>query len=167
MAINTILFPMLVQEASNELSKTLAIIRVLLIIFAPIIIIIELAIPSLIDILYGPEYFETISYIQILLPFMYLGLPGLVLSSYYASKGMFKTLFIINLSAVLASVLALFLVSLISVNLAPLISLGVVFLVITISSIQYIKEKIFLKIFYPQRKMQLFLLITSSQYLLR
>ena len=127
MAINTILFPMLVQEASNELSKTLAIIRVLLIIFAPIIIILELAIPSLIDILYGQEYFETISYIQILLPFMYLGLPGLVLSSYYASKGMFKTLFIINLSAVLASVLTLFLVSLISVNLAPLISLGVVF----------------------------------------
>ena len=53
MAINTILFPMLVQEASNELSKTLAIIRVLLIIFAPIIIIIELAIPSLIDIIWS------------------------------------------------------------------------------------------------------------------
>ena len=82
---------------------------------------------------------------------MYLGLPGLVLSSYYASKGMFKTLFIINLSAVLASVLTLFLVSLISVNLAPLISLGVVF-VITISSIQYIKEKIFFKDLLPTKK---------------
>ena len=150
-AINTVLFPMLINEGSDELKKSLAVIRMLLIIFIPILIFLELSIPTLIYYLYGIEYSASSSYIQILLPFMYLGLPGLVLSSYYAAKGMFKILFVINCSAVLASVLTLFLVGLISVEMAPIISLGVVFLAITISSIHNIKEEIFFKDFLPSK----------------
>ena len=148
-AINTVLFPMLIREGSDELNKTLAVIRMLLIIFIPILVILEVCIPTLIYYLYGAEYSPSSSYIQILLPFMYLGLPGLVLTSYYGSKGMFKTLFKINCTAVASSVLTLFLVGLISTDMAPIISLGVALLVITISSILNIKEKIFFKDFLP------------------
>lgn len=149
MAINTVLFPMLIKEEIGGLDKTLAIIRMLLIIFMPIVILLEFCMPTLIYYLYGSEYSSSSSYIQILLPCMYLGIPGLVLSSYFSSKGMFKTLLMVNCSAVTLSVLTLFFVGFISTDMAPIISLGSVFLAITISSIMNITEKIFFRDFFP------------------
>tara|TARA_B100000795_G_scaffold243342_1_gene207145 strand:- start:19579 stop:20886 length:1308 start_codon:yes stop_codon:yes gene_type:complete len=134
-AINTILYPMLVKEDINELEKCLAIIRALLILFLPIIFFLEFLMPHFISYFYGKEFITASLYIQILLPFFYIGLPGLVLSSYFASQGRFKDLFFINISAVSISILSLALVSSFAIEIAPIISLCMVSLTITTSSI--------------------------------
>ena len=134
-AINSVLYPMLVQENDNELKKCLAIIRVVLIIFLPIIIVLELLMQSFIVLFYGIEFVKAATYIQILLPFVYLGLPGLVLSSYFFSQGKFRDLLFINFSAVFISIIGLFIGSFFSLELAPIIALCSVYLSITIASI--------------------------------
>tara|TARA_B100000780_G_C21060785_1_gene426342 strand:+ start:413 stop:898 length:486 start_codon:yes stop_codon:yes gene_type:complete len=126
---------MLVKEDINELEKCLAIIRALLILFLPIIFFLEFLMPHFISYFYGKEFITASLYIQILLPFFYIGLPGLVLSSYFASQGRFKDLFFINISAVSISILSLALVSSFAIEIAPIISLCMVSLTITTSSI--------------------------------
>lgn len=134
-AINTVLYPMLVKEETDELGKCFMVVRVLLIIFAPIILLLGLIMPYFILFFYGENFSTSSTYIRLILPFIYIGLPGFILSSYFAAKGRFKDLFYINISAVIFSLLCLYAVSFFSLEYAPIASLNMTFLTITLSSI--------------------------------
>ena len=147
-AINTVLYPMLVKEESDELEKCFMVVRVLLIIFAPILFFLGLSMPYFILFFYGEDFITSSIYIQLVLPFMYIGLPGFILSSYFAAKGRFKDLFYINISAAISSVLCLYAVSFFTVEYAPIASLNMTFLTITLSSIFVLsKEKVKINFF--------------------
>ena len=141
-AINTILFPMLVKDGDDELFKTLAVIRVLMILLVPIFTVLEIYIPVFIYYLYGEEYSAAAQFIRILLPFVYIGVPGLILSSYFSAKGRFKDLFIINLTALSSAVITLYLIKIISIEYAPIFSLCITFMTITLMSILNILDRI-------------------------
>jgi len=96
-AINTVLYPMLVKEEIDELGKCFMVVRVLLIIFAPIILLLGLIMPYFILFFYGENFSTSSTYIRLILPFIYIGIPGFILSSYFAAKGRFKDLFYINI----------------------------------------------------------------------
>ena len=134
-AINTVLYPMLVKEEIDELGKCFMVVRVLLIIFAPIILLLGLIMPYFILFFYGENFSTSSTYIRLILPFIYIGLPGFILSSYFAAKGRFKDLFYINISAAIFSLLCLYAVSFFSLEYAPIASLNMTFLTITLSSI--------------------------------
>ena len=151
-AINTVLYPMLVRETGNELNRTASIIRALLIIFIPLIILMELFIPFLINIFYGEDFATASSYVQICLPFIYFGLPGLILSPYFASKGEFGKLLIINSITVLIAVLSLYFVNLISREIAPLVSMCSTFISLTTSSLFFAAKHVSPMQFIPTSK---------------
>ena len=134
------------------------VIRVALIVFAPTILLLELLMPYFILLLYGEEYAASSFYIRLILPFVFLGLPGLIFSSYFAAKGRFKDLFYINISAVFTSLLCLYLVSFYTLSYAPIASLNMTFITITITSI-YILSKENVKIMIVPGKNDLFKLI--------
>ena len=134
-AINTVLYPMLVKEEIDELGKCFMVVRVLLIIFAPIILLLGLIMPYFILFFYGENFSTSSTYIRLILPFIYIGIPGFILSSYFAAKGRFKDLFYINISAAIFSLLCLYAVSFFSLEYAPIASLNITFLTITLSSI--------------------------------
>ena len=149
-AVNTVLYPMLVEDGSDELKKSMTIIRSLMIIFIPIILCLELFIPSLILMFYGVGFENASIYVSILLPFVYLGLPGLILSSYFASQGLFKILLIINLVALIGAALTMYLVSLVSLEYAPILGLCSVFLFLTTVSLYFAVQEIALKEIFPR-----------------
>jgi O-antigen/teichoic acid export membrane protein len=138
LAINTVLYPMLVKESADELTKSLAIIRVMLVLFLPIVVLLEIFIPFLIDIFYGDNFVTVALYVRILLPFVYFGLPGIILGSYFSSQGKFNILFIINLVVALVSCLILGTMTLISMEYAPIAALSATFITITVSTMGYI-----------------------------
>ena len=152
LAINTVLYPMLTQEEGSELTITVGIIRAVLLIFFPIIVILELSIPFIVVTFYGEDFRTAAVYVQILLPFAYLGLPGVILSPYFASQGDFKILFVTNISAVVAAVLGLCLIGLIPSEFAPVASICATFLCITISSLAFASKGISLLEFVPRVK---------------
>ena len=120
-AINTVLYPMLVSSSGDELKKTVRIIRMLFLIFIPIIISLEFLMPFFVNVFYGDKFNITALYIQILLPFVYIGIPGLILSSYFASKGKFNILLITNFVAIFFSLISLCIINTISKDYAPII----------------------------------------------
>jgi O-antigen/teichoic acid export membrane protein len=138
LAINTVLYPMLVKESADELTKSLAIIRVVLVLFLPIVLLLEIFIPFLIDIFYGDDFVTVALYVRILLPFVFFGLPGIILGSYFSSQGRFNILLIINLAAVLVSCLILGSMTFISMEYAPIAALSATFITVTIFSMAYV-----------------------------
>jgi len=138
LAINTVLYPMLVKESTDELTKTLTIIRVMLVLFLPIVLLLEIFIPFLIDIFYGDNFALVALYVRILLPFVYFGLPGIILGSYFSSQGKFNILVTINLVAVLVSCLILGSMTFISMEYAPIAALSATFITITVLTMAYI-----------------------------
>jgi O-antigen/teichoic acid export membrane protein len=135
LAINTVLYPMLVREDGNELIRSIEVLKTLLLIFIPIILFLEISMAWFIITFYGKDFSATVLYVRILLPFVYLGLPGLILTSYFASQGRLKALFMINLMVLLCSMICLYCVSLISKEYAPIVALCGTFLGLTISSV--------------------------------
>lgn len=141
-AINTVLYPMLVQDGNESLTKTLAIIRMLLILFLPIVVALEIFIPSLINVFYGDEFLTVVPYVQVLLPAVYLGLPGLIATSYFSSKGEFKILLLISTSTAAVSLLAMLISSSLIIDYAPIVAIGVSSICGSALSILIISRKI-------------------------
>jgi len=148
-AINTILYPMLVKESGDELTKSVGIIRALLLITLPIILLLEVFIPYFISFFYGDTFSSVSFYIQICLPFVYFGLPGLILTAYFSSIGEFSIIFITNLIVVITSLVSLYIISFLSVEYAPIIAICVSFVFLTISSLFFVSKKILLSDFLP------------------
>ena len=142
LSVNTVLYPMLVNQDSGELSRTISIVRVLILIFLPVFLFLVMLTPFLVETFYGVEYARVSLYLQILLPFAYLGLPGVVLGSYYSSQGEFNVLFITNLAAAVVSFLSLCVASLISNEFAPIVALCAAFTTITIVSLAYMPKSV-------------------------
>ena len=148
-AINTVLYPMLVKESGDELTRSVGIIRALLLIFLPIILFLEMFVPYLISTFYGDTFSSASFYIQICLPFVYFGLPGLILTAYFSSTGEFSILFITNLIAVMASLTSLYAMSFLSVQYAPIVAICLSFFCLTISSIFFASKNMPVSEFFP------------------
>lgn len=165
-AINTVLYPMLARESGDELIRSVGIVRALLILFIPVILILAMAIPYLITTFYGSSFEVVALYVRILLPFIYLGLPGIILVSYFASRGEFNVLFIINFGVVIASITSLYGISLLSTEYAPIVALCSSFASGTIFSLLFVSKRVVLAEFIP-RKQDLVRVFSIAKSLLR
>ena len=106
-AVSVVLYPMLVKDTEDKLNRSVGIIRILLIIYIPIILLLELFMPILVILFYGEKFSIVAFYLQIILPFAYFGLPGFILLPYFASRGEFKILLRLNASSILVSIFCL------------------------------------------------------------
>jgi O-antigen/teichoic acid export membrane protein len=149
-AINTVLYPMLVHDGDEKLTKTLAIIRMMLILFLPIVVALEIFIPSLINVFYGDEFLTVAPYVQVLLPAVYLGLPGLIASSYFASNGEFKTMLLISAPTAAFSLLAMLASKSLIIDYAPIVGIGVSSICGSALSIFIISRRISISKFIPK-----------------
>lgn len=134
-AINTVLYPMLVKEDVSKLEECFFIIRMVLILFIPIVLLLYIFMPSFILLLYGEEFTGAVIYIRMILPFILIGLPGLILTSYYASKGRFKDLLYIHLTSLVISTSCLYITSFFMLKYAPIVALNSAFFTVTATSI--------------------------------
>lgn len=150
LALNTVLYPMLTKEGDLAVTRVISVIRVLSAVFLPVITVLVVSIPFLISFFYGADYLRAALYVQILLPFAYLGMPGVVLGSYYSSQGNFRILFIVNSAAIILALLAAMIVSVWSLEYAPIIALCVSFLTTTLVSISYLPQTVTVSDFVPR-----------------
>ena len=107
--------------------------------------------PFFVNVFYGDKFNTTALYVQILLPFVYIGIPGIILSSYFASKGKFNILLTTNFVAIFFSLLSLGIIYTISKDHAAIIAICTSFIGLSISSIYFIKNSVLLSDFLPSK----------------
>ena len=140
---------MLVKESDDQLNRSVGIIRVLLLMLLPIILFLEMLVPYLISTFYGDTFSSASFYIQICLPFVYFGLPGLILTAYFSSIGAFSILFKTNIIAIMASLTSLYAMSFLSAQYAPIVAICLSFVCLTISSILFASKTMSISGFIP------------------
>ena len=105
--------------------------------------------PVVINVLFGEKFLVVAGQLQIILPTIYFGMPGMITSSSFKAEGPSKTLVLISSTTAVASFVAMAVAFSSNPEIAPLFVLAALSLGVTFSSMCLVAKRVHIKIVLP------------------